>query len=244
MRSKARLVILLSPLFLTGMRDPFSVPEERCAAGQLSQWRYQGIVSGSRDIGLMQDGQKRWHRVKTQMRLPTGWRVSAIDRQQLTVDVGDMCEPKRWTWQREGTKKVKIRIGLLLAVLSQPLWAATPKPVTLLVDDVPVVQILQALVAQEDRNLVVSPDVSGSLSLNLTRVPWRQALQTVVNSAGLVLREEGGIFMCIRRPGNGSNRRVKSRSGPSVCSTPRCTLTAFRLLMRMRPNCKKRRKSS
>lgn len=91
-------------------------------------------------------------------------------------------------------KKVKIRIGLLLAVLSQPLWAATPKPVTLLVDDVPVVQILQALVAQEDRNLVVSPDVSGSLSLNLTRVPWRQALQTVVNSAGLVLREEGGIF--------------------------------------------------
>ncbi|KEP72070.1 hypothetical protein HR12_29045 [Microbacterium sp. SUBG005] len=66
---------------------------------------------------------------------------------------------------------MKIRIGLLLAALSQPLWAATPKPVTLLVDDVPVVQILQALVAQEDRNLVVSPDVSGSLSLNLTRVP-------------------------------------------------------------------------
>lgn len=194
MRSKTRLLILLSPLFLTGMRDPFSVPEERCAAGQLSQWRYQGVVSGSRDIGLMQDGQNRWHRVKTQMRLPPGWRVSAIDTQQLTVDVGEMCEPKRWTWQREGTKKVKIWIGLLLAALSQPLWAATPKPVTLLVDDVPVVQVLQAMVAQEDRNLVVSPDVSGSLSLNLTRVPWRQALQTVVNSAGLVLREEGGIF--------------------------------------------------
>ncbi|MCP5821179.1 DNA uptake porin HofQ, partial [Klebsiella pneumoniae] len=85
-------------------------------------------------------------------------------------------------------------MGLLLAVLSQPLWAATPKPVTLLVDDVPVVQILQALVAQEERNLVVSPDVSGSLSLNLPRVPWRQAIQTVVNSVGLVLREEGGIF--------------------------------------------------
>ena len=55
-------------------------------------------------------------------------------------------------------------------------------------------QVLQALVAQENRNLVVSPDVSGTLSLNLTRVPWRQALQTVVTSAGLVLHEEGGIF--------------------------------------------------
>jgi protein transport protein HofQ len=69
-----------------------------------------------------------------------------------------------------------------------------PKPVSLVVDDVPVVQVLQALVAQENRNLVVSPDVTGSLSLNLTRVPWRQALQTVVNSAGLVLQEDGGIF--------------------------------------------------
>jgi protein transport protein HofQ len=74
------------------------------------------------------------------------------------------------------------------------LWAAAPKPVTLVVDDVPVVQVLQALVAQENRNLVVSPDVTGSLSLNLTRVPWRQALQTVVTSAGLVLQEDGGIF--------------------------------------------------
>lgn len=79
-------------------------------------------------------------------------------------------------------------------MFSHPLWAAAPKPVTLVVDDVPVVQVLQALATQESRNLVVSPDVSGTLSLNLTHVPWRQALQTVVSSAGLVLREEGGIF--------------------------------------------------
>lgn len=93
--------------------------------------------------------------------------------------------------------KVTLRILLLLLLLlalSQPLWAAAPKPVTLVVDDVPVVQVLQALMAQENRNLVVSPDVTGSLSLNLTRVPWRQALQTVVTSAGLVLQEDGGIF--------------------------------------------------
>ncbi|HDR2789330.1 MULTISPECIES: DNA uptake porin HofQ [Enterobacter] len=89
---------------------------------------------------------------------------------------------------------MKIRIMLLLMILSHPVWAGTPKPVTLVVDDVPVVQVLQALAAQEDRNLVVSPDVSGTLSLNLTRIPWRQALNTVVASAGLVLREERGIF--------------------------------------------------
>ncbi len=79
-------------------------------------------------------------------------------------------------------------------MLSHPVWAGSPKPVTLVVDDVPVVQVLQALAAQEERNLVVSPDVSGTLSLNLTRVPWRQALNTVIASAGLILREERGIF--------------------------------------------------
>lgn len=95
--------------------------------------------------------------------------------------------------EKERTK-MNLRIMLWLLAFSHPLWAAEPKPVTLVVDDVPVVQVLQALVAQENRNLVVSPDVSGTLSLNLTRVPWRQALRTVVTSAGLVLREEGGIF--------------------------------------------------
>ena len=89
---------------------------------------------------------------------------------------------------------MKIRIMLLLMILSHPVWASTPKPVNLVVDDVPVVQVLQALAAQEERNLVVSPDVSGTLSLNLTRVPWRQALNTVVASAGLILREERGIY--------------------------------------------------
>lgn len=66
--------------------------------------------------------------------------------------------------------------------------------VTLMVDDVPVVQVLQTLAEQERQNLVVSPDVSGTLSLHLTDVPWKQALQTVVNSAGLVLRQEGNIL--------------------------------------------------
>lgn len=40
--------------------------------------------------------------------------------------------------------------------------------VTLVVDDVPVVQVLQTLAEQERQNLVVSPDVSGTLSLHLT----------------------------------------------------------------------------
>ena len=65
--------------------------------------------------------------------------------------------------------------------------AAKSQKVTLMVDDVPVAQ-------QEKLNLVVSPDVSGTVSLHLTDVPWKQALQTVVKSAGLITRQEGNIL--------------------------------------------------
>ncbi|STP17217.1 outer membrane porin HofQ [Escherichia coli] len=54
--------------------------------------------------------------------------------------------------------------------------------------------VLQALAEQEKLNLVVSPDVSGTVSLHLTDVPWKQALQTVVKSAGLITRQEGNIL--------------------------------------------------
>ncbi|MET6675975.1 DNA uptake porin HofQ [Citrobacter amalonaticus] len=82
---------------------------------------------------------------------------------------------------------------VLLAIL-QPVQAGKTQNVTLVVDDVPVTQVLQALAEQERKNLVVSPDVSGVVSLHLTDVPWKQALQTVVKSAGLVLRQEGAIL--------------------------------------------------
>lgn len=72
--------------------------------------------------------------------------------------------------------------------------AEKPKPVTLVVDDVPVVQVLQTLAEQEQHNLVVSPDVSGVLSLHLVNVPWKQALETVIASAGLTLDKQGNIL--------------------------------------------------
>ena len=118
-----------------------------------------------------------------------------------------------------------LRILLLLLALSEPLWAAAPKPVTLVVDDVPVAQVLQALVAQENRNLVVSPDVTGSLSLNLTRVP------------GWSCRKMAASFMSILPPGSASSRH-------GGCLRHRSSHTAFRSPGRMPQTCKKTPKGS
>ncbi|WP_312952569.1 DNA uptake porin HofQ [Superficieibacter sp.] len=84
--------------------------------------------------------------------------------------------------------------AILLLIVTPLVWAQKPKPVTLVVDDVPVAQILQTLADLEGQNLVIAPDVSGTLSLRLNDVPWKQALQTVVGSAGLILRQEGAIL--------------------------------------------------
>lgn len=92
-------------------------------------------------------------------------------------------------------------IAALLLMLIPGVQAAKPQKVTLMVDDVPVAQVLQALAEQEKLNPVVSPDVSGTVSLHLTDVPSKQALQTVVKSAGLITRQRATFSQCIPLPG-------------------------------------------
>ena len=67
--------------------------------------------------------------------------------------------------------------------------------VTMSVDEVPVAQVLQALATLEKQNIVIPPEVSGVVSLNLTDVPWLQAMQTVAASAGLTLNQQGAIWL-------------------------------------------------
>lgn len=84
------------------------------------------------------------------------------------------------------------RIGLLL-LLSAPLLSPA-KNVSLVVDDVPVAQVLQSLADLEQKNLVIAPDVQGVVSLQLHNLAWKKALQTVIANAGLVLSEEHGVL--------------------------------------------------
>lgn len=105
MRISARLLLLLWLLPLTGMRDPFQPPEDRCATGQLQVWRYQGIVSGTQTVGIVRDGQNHWRRVTQGDLLPTGWRIASLDETEMVINTGEGCEPQVWRWPREGTKK-------------------------------------------------------------------------------------------------------------------------------------------
>lgn len=64
-----------------------------------------------------------------------------------------------------------ISLLLLLLPLAVAPAARNDKPVSLVIDDAPVAQVLQATAEMNHKNLVVAPDVSGTLSLRLQKVP-------------------------------------------------------------------------
>jgi len=83
---------------------------------------------------------------------------------------------------------------LAIALLLPLCLTAKTRLVSLTVDDVPVVQVLQSLADIGACSLVVAPDVKGVLSLKLHNVPLQQALQAVVTSVGLAMRQQGAIL--------------------------------------------------
>ncbi len=97
---------LLFPLpLLAEERDPFQPPVDRCRTAQLSQWRYGGAIGDSLALmGIVQDSAGKWRRVRTEAILPTGWRVTRLTPEKMTISTGPGCEPAQWVWLRKGIK--------------------------------------------------------------------------------------------------------------------------------------------
>jgi type IV pilus assembly protein PilQ len=65
--------------------------------------------------------------------------------------------------------------------------------ITLNFQDIQVRSVLQLIADVSDRNIVVSDSVTGSLTLRLTNVPWDQALDIVLETKNLDMRESGNV---------------------------------------------------
>lgn len=73
--------------------------------------------------------------------------------------------------------------------------AATPAgKISLVVDEVPVRQVLQALAETEKQNVIIAPEVDGVVTLHLLDIPWQTAFQTVAEISQLHWRKEGDIL--------------------------------------------------
>jgi protein transport protein HofQ len=89
---------------------------------------------------------------------------------------------------------IRITTLLLLSCLL-PVYAADEEPLSLTFDNAPVERILQALADYQQINLMIAPEVEGSLSLRLDNLPWHQALDLVARMAKLTLVEQDNVLL-------------------------------------------------
>jgi len=89
------------------------------------------------------------------------------------------------------------RIATLLLVISclPPVYGADEEPLSLTFDHAPIERILQALADYQQINLMIAPEVEGSLSLRLDNLPWHQALDLVARMAKLTLIEQENVLL-------------------------------------------------
>jgi len=61
-------------------------------------------------------------------------------------------------------------------------------------------QVISMLARQSGRNVIVSPDVEAVVHLHLEDVPWQDALETIVKTAGpfSVVKNESGVYRVVR----------------------------------------------
>lgn len=69
----------------------------------------------------------------------------------------------------------------------------TVKNVSLDFDNAELRHIFRLLADVSQRNFIVGDDVKGTMSIKLTNVPWEQALELILDSKGLVMREQGNV---------------------------------------------------
>ncbi|MEZ5563851.1 MAG: type IV pilus secretin PilQ [Gammaproteobacteria bacterium] len=71
----------------------------------------------------------------------------------------------------------------------------TGERLTLSFQDIETRAVLQLLADVSGRNIIVSDSVSGNVTLRLQNVPWDQALDIVLATKGLDMRENGGVII-------------------------------------------------
>ena len=83
----------------------------------------------------------------------------------------------------------------LLFLLCLPLSRAEKSPLSLAFDEAPVGQVFQALAAWKQLNLVVAPEVSGTLSVRLDNVAWEQAIALVARMAKVTIEQQENVLL-------------------------------------------------
>ena len=80
------------------------------------------------------------------------------------------------------------------------LMISSPPRVTLQFPDADIVEVVDTIALAAGANVVVGPEVQGTVSLRFADVPWRDALEVVARTRGYVVMEERGGVLRVTDP--------------------------------------------
>ncbi len=80
------------------------------------------------------------------------------------------------------------------------LMISSPPRVTLQFPDADIVEVVDTIALAAGANVVVGPEVEGTVSLRFSDVPWRDALEVVARTRGYVVIEERGGVLRVTDP--------------------------------------------
>ena len=77
--------------------------------------------------------------------------------------------------------------------------------------DADVVNLLRILAAESTRNIVIGEDVKGKMSITLRNVPWELALETILETKGLVKVEKDNVIRIVTSEQLAKEREAQAR---------------------------------
>lgn len=110
---------------------------------------------------------------------------SGID-ETITLKIS---RPMPWM---EALKLICDRVDCSFSQVSPSLIKVTkPQRISLMLEDAPIDKVITTISAMTAINIIYSPtEIKGVITVNLNNIPWREALDTVVKTAGYAIVEE------------------------------------------------------
>ncbi|OOG22722.1 pilus assembly protein PilQ [Thioalkalivibrio denitrificans] len=120
--------------------------------------------------------------------------ISEPDRVRVVVAASGLYDTLSYQMQDRLTLEIKPVSEAEAEEIRRDRFTYTGERLSLNFQDIEVRSVLQLIADFTDLNVVVSDSVTGNITLRLRNVPWDQALDIVLRSRGLDMREAGNVI--------------------------------------------------
>jgi type IV pilus assembly protein PilQ len=120
--------------------------------------------------------------------------ISEADRVRVVVAASGRYDTLSYQMEDRFTLEIKPITEAEAEEIQRDRFTYTGERLSLNFQDIEVRSVLQLIADFTDLNVVVSDSVTGNITLRLRNVPWDQALDIVLRSRGLAMREAGNVI--------------------------------------------------